>query len=75
MARWAEPSGFGALSNLAVLKRLPHAEAWLGHWGDRWFAERHIGTALQARLRLVLTDRPTIQEPGSSGTIWRLHAQ
>lgn len=75
VAGWAERSGLGQLSDVAVLKRLRHAEAWLGHLVDRWFAERGIGTALKARFRLVLTDSSTIQEPGSSGTTWRLHAQ
>ncbi len=29
--RKAERTGLGSLSDVAVLKRLRHAEAWLGH--------------------------------------------
>ena len=57
-------AGLADLSDVAVLNRLRHAEAWLGHLLDRWFAVRGIGTTLTDPLRVVATDRTTIQEPG-----------
>ena len=75
VASWAERTGLGNLSDVAVLKRLRHAEAWLGHLVDRWFVERGLNTPRTFPFRLVLTDSTTIQEPGSPGTTWRLHAQ
>jgi hypothetical protein len=67
----AEPN----VSDVAVLKRFRHASAWLGHLLDQWFRSPGIGTTLRSRFRLVLADGTTIQQPGSHGTTWRLHAQ
>ncbi len=47
----------------------------MGHRRDRGFVERGIGTTLTGLFRLVVTDLPTIQEPGSPGTTWRMPAQ
>ena len=74
-AAWAGRTGLADLSDVAVLNRLRHAEAWLGHLLDRWFVERGIGTTLTGPFGLVVTDSTTIQEPGSPGTTWRMHAQ
>lgn len=74
-AAWAGRIGLAHLSDVAVLKRLQHANAWLGHILDQWFHERGLGTTLTQKFRLVITDGSTIQEPGSEGTTWRLHAQ
>ncbi len=74
-AAWARRSGLANVSDVAVLKRLRHASAWLGHLLDQWFRSQGIGTFLKSRFRLVLTDGSTIQRPGSPGTTWRLHAQ
>ncbi len=41
---------------------------------DRGFVERGLETPRTFPFRLVLTDSTTIQEPGSPGTTWRLHA-
>ncbi len=74
-AAWAGRIGLAHLSDVAVLKRLQHAHAWLGRILDQWFHERGLGTTLTQKFRLVITDGSTIQEPGSEGTTWRLHAQ
>ncbi len=63
--------GLADRSDAAVLHRLCHAQAWLGHRRDRGFVERGIGTTLTGPFRLVVTDLPTIQEP----TTWRTPAQ
>ena len=74
-AAWASRLGLADMSDVAVLKRLRHARAWLGFLLDRWFHERGISTTITSRFRLVITDGTTIQEPGSRGTTWRLHAR
>lgn len=72
---WARRIGLADISDVAVLKRLRHASAWLGFILDQWFRSQGSGTALKSRFRLVLTDGSTIQRPGSQGTTWCLHAQ
>ena len=75
-AAWAGRIGLADLSDVAVLKRLRHAHAWLGYLLDRWFHEHGIETTtLSTRFRLVITDGTTVPEPGSRRTTWRLHAQ
>ena len=75
MAAWASRIGLADLSDVAALKRLRRAPAWLGHPLDQWFRSQSIGTTVKSRFRLILTDGSTIQRPGSTGTTWRLHAQ
>lgn len=65
-AAWASRIGLADLSDVAILKRLRRAPAWLGHLLDQWFRSQGIGTTVKSRFRLVLTDGSTIQRPGSS---------
>ena len=74
-AAWARRIGLAEVSDVAVLKRLRHAPAWLGHLLDQWFRTHAGGAGVPRRGRVVLTDGSTIQRPGSPGTTWRLHAQ
>ena len=74
-AAWARRINVADVSDVAVLKRLRHASAWLGHLWDQWFRSQGIGSTIKSRFRLVLTDGSTIQRSGSKGTTWRLHAQ
>ncbi len=74
-AAWAKRIGLADLSDVALLNRLRHAHAWLGQILDAWFRGPCITNQIKSRFRLVLTDGSTIQEPGSTGTTWRLHAQ
>lgn len=74
-AAWARRINLADVSDVAVLKRLCHAPAWLGHLLDQWFRSQGIGSTIKSRFRLILTDGSTIQRPGSPGTTWRLHAQ
>lgn len=72
---WARRIGLADLSDGAVLKRLRHAPAWLGHLLDQWFRAHAGGAGVPRRGRVVLTEGRTIQRPGRPGTPWRLHAQ
>ncbi len=72
-ATWAHRTGLADLSDVAGLKRLRHAPAWLGHLLDQWFRSQGIGTTVTSRFQLVLTDGSTIQRrslvelPGAHG--------
>jgi hypothetical protein len=72
VAAWAALTGLGQMSNVAVLKRLQNAEAWLGHLIVRWLQERGLATQVPA-LRVRIVDATVISQPGSQGTDWRLH--
>ncbi len=74
-AAWARRIGLADISDVAVLKRLRHASAWLGFILDQWFRSQGVGTTVKSRFRLVLTDGSTIQRPGSQDMTWRLQAQ
>ena len=74
-AAWARRIGLAEVSDVAVLKRLRHAPAWLGSLLDQWFRTHGGGATVPHRGCVVLTDGSTIQRPGSPGTTWRLHAQ
>ena len=63
------------VSDVALLKRLRHAGEWL-----RWLAEGLMrGCVLQrpegifGKLRVRLIDATTVEEPGSTGSTWRIH--
>ena len=73
-AAWARRIGLADLSDVAVLKRLRHAPAWLGHLVDQGFRTHGVGAAVTRCFRLVITDGSPMQRPGSAGTTWRLHA-
>lgn len=64
--------GWAQLSPVALFKRLRASEQWL-----RWLAEqmwrqaRPAPAVCQRRVRVV--DATTVDEPGRTGSIWRLH--
>jgi hypothetical protein len=67
-----QSAGWCELSPVAVFKRLRASEAWL-----RWLAERlwrrpSVPT-VRGKYRVRAVDATTVQEPGSTGTDWRVH--
>lgn len=71
----AREAGWCSLSSVALFKRLRASEDWL-----RWLAEhswRRGAQAVQAVVkggyRVRAVDATTVQEPGSTGTDWRVH--
>ena len=68
--------GLPKISDVALLKRLRCAGAWL-----RWLCEAMLedqGSAslwrwLPNRYRVVVVDSSTVAEPGTTGTDWRVH--
>jgi hypothetical protein len=68
--------GLPKISDVSLLKRLKGAEAWL-----RWMCQQMLRDpleadcwrALPAGYRVVAVDTSTVEEPGATGTDWRLH--
>ena len=72
----AQVQGLASVTDVALLKRLRSAEGWLRELARRMFeASRFARTSTTApegrRLRAV--DATTIEEPGATGTDWRVH--
>lgn len=68
----AREAGWCAVSSVSLFKRLQAAEEWL-----RWMAERlwrqRCEPALSRGYRVRAVDATTVQEPGNTGTDWRVH--
>jgi len=71
-AAWAELVGLGSLSDVAVLRRLEGADAWLGQLIVRWLQDRGLTTQVPS-LWVRIVDATGVSEPGSHGTNWRIH--
>lgn len=72
----ARELGLAEVSGVALFKRLRNAEAWLRNLCQHLLAEqqRRLGRCRwpsQYRVRAI--DATDVQEPGSTGTDWRLH--
>jgi len=72
----AQVQGLASITDVALLKRLRRSEGWLRELARRMFeADRGARVAARApgdrRLRAV--DATTVEEPGATGTDWRVH--
>lgn len=72
----AQMQGMAKISDVALLKRLRTSEAWLRELARRMFeSSRFARVTARAphgrRLRAV--DATAVQEPGATGTDWRVH--
>ena len=71
-AAWATATGLAEISDVAVLKRLRAAHAWLGAVIAEWLYQR--GLPQEAPVRTVsVVDATTVSSPGSGRADWRLH--
>ena len=68
----AQRGGVAAVSDVAILKRLRRAEAWLQALCQCLCETLHVPRVL-GRHRLIAVDATCISEPGSTGTDWKLH--
>lgn len=72
----AKQGGLASLSDVALLKRLKASGEWL-----RWMAaqtmtnwvDKQPSEALGNNLNIRVIDGTTVQEPGSTGSTWRIH--
>jgi hypothetical protein len=65
-----------SISDVALLKRLKASGEWLRWMAEslmRHWVEKQPASILGTDLRVRLIDASTIQEPGSTGSTWRLH--
>lgn len=69
----AEQAGLAELSDVALLKRLRKSKAWLHALCEALFAERTAAAAVAGGRPLRLVDSTLVQEPGQTGSQWRLH--
>lgn len=71
----AQTQGLATMSDVALLKRLRSSEGWLRELARLMFERSRFVTPARApagrRLRAV--DATTVEEPGATGTDWRVH--
>jgi hypothetical protein len=72
----ARRSGLAEISDVGLLKRMRASSGWLQALAAEMFANSPLRRPVQKissirRIRVV--DATTVQEPGSSGTDWRVH--
>ncbi len=72
----ARELGLAQVSGVALFKRLRNAEAWLRDLCQHLLAEqqRRLGRCVwPSEYRVRAIDATDVQEPGSTGTNWRIH--
>lgn len=72
----ATVQGLASVSDVALLKRLRTSERWLQELAHRMFKAGRFARALPAGLkgrRVRAVDATTVEEPGATGTDWRVH--
>jgi hypothetical protein len=72
----AQAQGLATISDVALLKRLRTSEAWLRELAREMFAESRfsrVRAQSPAGRRLRAVDATTVEEPGATGTDWRVH--
>jgi hypothetical protein len=65
------------VSDVALLKRLRVSGEWFRWMGEelmrRWMTPRPVRPLLDAGSRVRIVDGSTVNEPGATGSTWRLH--
>lgn len=72
----AEVQGLASVSDVALLKRLRSSAGWLRELARQLFSASRfarVTTALPQGRRLRAVDATTVEEPGATGTDWRVH--
>jgi hypothetical protein len=72
----AQAQGVAAISDVGLLKRLRSSETWLRELARRMFEGSRFARATvqpPAGRRLRAVDATTVDEPGATGTDWRVH--
>jgi IS4 transposase len=72
----AQAHGLATITDVALLKRLRNSEVWLREMAREMFTESRF-SRVRARSpggrRLRAVDATTVEEPGATGTDWRVH--
>lgn len=72
----AHVQGLASMSDVGLLKRLRSSEEWLRELSFRMLASSRFSGApltVPPRRRIRAVDATTVQEPGATGTDWRVH--
>src|SRR5919198_3886061 len=72
----AKALGWPSMSDVALLKRLRTSEPWLRALAARMYQTSRFGARqheLPRGRRLRAVDATTVEEPGATGTDWRVH--
>jgi len=72
----ADQQGIASISDVALMKRLQKSETWLHELARRMFTDSRYEPDVSKTVpdhRVLVVDGTNIQEPGSTGTDWRLH--
>ena len=72
----AQLQGLATITDVALLKRLRSSEMWLRELARRMFEASRFGRAgirVPDGHRLRAVDATTVEEPGATGTDWRVH--
>jgi hypothetical protein len=64
--------GWADISSVALFKRLQSAEQWLRWLAEQLWRQRRPSPAVQGR-RIRAVDATTVDEPGLTGSVWRVH--
>lgn len=72
----AKQTGLAKVSDVAIMKRLAAANEWF-RWmanevKNQWFTQTHP-VAVEDNFRVRIVDGTTVQEPGATGTTWKIH--
>ena len=73
----AKVQGLATITDVALLKRLRSSERWLGELARKMFEASRFAFASPPQAppgqRLRAVDATTVEEPGATGTNWRVH--
>ena len=69
----ARQASLADLSDVALLKRLRKSRDWLYALCVELFREHGIAVSLDGGFQVRVFDATTVQEPGRTGSLWRLH--
>ncbi len=70
---WANLKDIGCLSDVAVMKRIQKAKAWLESLVAAMLKARRLELKVAHPARVRIVDGSSISKPGSQGTDYRLH--
>jgi hypothetical protein len=71
----AQTQGLASITDVGLFKRLRSSEGWLRELARRMFESSRFGgaPAVPAGRRVRVVDATTVEEPGATGTDWRIH--
>ena len=69
----AKKAGLADLSDVALLKRLRKCKNWLSAMCVALFQERGVKLSTETGFQIRAFDATTVKEPGSTGSLWRIH--